>query len=289
MLTAGGPIDLPAPEQHRCAVLGFPIEHSLSPVLHNAAYRALGLTDWSYDRFPVDRGQLAEFVAGCGPDWRGFSMTMPLKDEALAVGEVTPEARLTAAANTLIFDRGRIVVHNTDIEGFWRPLAAHFGVSTPEAVPIESAVILGGGATSRSAFYALTLMGVEDITVSARTRSKIETWTPMFEATGVRPEIVDYGALPDSDLLISTVTRGAADAVAEIAAGTQEILFEALYDPWPTELARAGLAKERKVFSGLDMLVGQAVAQVELMTGRSVAAETMMSAGREALRSRAEL
>ncbi|MDO5681566.1 MAG: shikimate dehydrogenase [Propionibacteriaceae bacterium] len=285
MLSLVGP---PGPEQTRCAVLGFPIEHSLSPVLHAAAYAELGLTDWSYDRYLVDRGELAEFVGSCGPNWRGFSMTMPLKDEALDVGEVSPEARLTGAANTLIFDRDRIVVHNTDIEGFWRPLVAHFQVGTPAEVPIESAVILGGGATARSAFYALTLMGVEQIVVAARTKAKVDAWAPMFDATGVTPEVVDFDEFPAADLLISTVTKGAADGVAERAAQSQEIVFDAIYDGWPTVLARAAAAADRVVFSGLDMLVGQALAQVELMTGRTVAPDPMMAAGLAAIAERAD-
>lgn len=283
MLSLVGP---PAAEQKRCAVLGFPVGHSLSPVLHGVAYAHLGLTDWRYDRFAVDAGELAEFVGSCGPNWRGLSMTMPLKDEALALGQVTAEARLTGAANTLIFDADGIVVHNTDIEGFWRPLVEHFGVGTPAAVPVESAVILGGGATARSAFYALTLMGVEQITVSARTKSKVEAWTPLFQGTGITPDIVDYGLLPEADLLISTVTQGAADALAPTAAATQGIVFDAIYDPWPTELGRAAEQAGRTVFSGLDMLVGQALAQIELMTGRTITADILMTAGRAALTAR---
>lgn len=303
----------PAADQNRCAVLGFPIEHSLSPVLHNAAYAALGLTDWHYERFAVDRGELAEFLSSRGDRWRGFSMTMPLKDEALELGDVTPEAALTGAANTLIVDGDRIVIHNTDIEGFWRPLQGFLagagdlmrsrhqvakaadpglpaaGARTPGPRSIASAVVLGGGATARSAFYALTVLGVREITVSARTRSKVEAWAPIFDATGVTPQIVDFGVLPESDLLISTVTTGAADPVAQAAACTQGIIFDAIYDPWPSELARAGLAHGRTVFSGLDMLVGQALAQVELMTGRPAPMDVMMSAGRAALRTRGSL
>jgi shikimate dehydrogenase len=270
-------------------VLGQPISHSLSPLLHRTAYAELGLTDWSYDRFEVGRGELAGVVAGCDETWRGLSLTMPLKDEALALGRLTPTAELTRAANTLIFAESGIELHNTDVEGFWRPLVTHFGVSDPALVPIESAVILGGGATARSAFVALVTMGVRRITVSARTAAKVMAWGPMFEATGVTPEVVPYGALVESDLLISAVTAGAADELAESVADTQPIVFDALYDPWPTELARVAADRGRLVFSGLDMLAGQAVGQVALMTGRTVAADVLLSAGREALRQRGVL
>lgn len=267
-------------------MLGSPIEHSLSPVLHRAAYAHLGLTDWTYDRLKVGQGELAAFAGECDETWRGFSITMPLKEEALALGRVSPTAELTQAANTLIFDDDGIALHNTDVEGFWRPLVAHFGVSIPEQVPIERAVILGGGATARSAFLALTTMGVRAVTVCARTRSKIDDWAPMFEATGTFPEVTDFDRFPVSELLISTVTKGAADDLADRIALTQDLMFDALYDPWPTELAYAAQAQGRTVFSGLDLLAHQAVGQVEMMTGRTVPVDVLLSAGWEALRAR---
>lgn len=279
----------PRAGQTRCAVLGSPVRHSLSPALHTAAYAALGLTDWRYDCFEVTRGELAEFVSTCGPKWRGLSLTMPLKDEALELGEVSAAARLTGAGNTLVFTDAGNVVHNTDIEGFWRPLVAHFGVHNPGEVPVESAVILGGGATARSAFAALATMGVGAVTVCARTRAKVEAWAPLFDATGLTPAIVAFDDIPESDLLIATVTKGAADPVAERATAASRIVFDAIYDPWPTDLGRIAHVAGRTVFSGLDLLVGQAVAQVELMTGRSVDAEVLMSAGRAALRTRGRL
>ena len=88
----------------RCAVLGSPISHSVSPALHQAAYAELGLTGWTYDRFEVTEGELADFVAGCAGNWRGLSLTMPLKSAALELGEVDPLARFAGSANTLIFD-----------------------------------------------------------------------------------------------------------------------------------------------------------------------------------------
>lgn len=279
----------PGPAQHRCAVLGQPIAHSLSPVLHSAAYAELGLTGWSYDRFEVGRGGLAEFVAGCDESWRGLSLTMPLKDEALALGECSEAAQLTQAANTLIFGDTGITVHNTDIEGFWRPLATHFQVADPADVPIESAVILGGGATARSAFLALATMGVRRVTVSARTAAKVEAWAPMFDSTGITPEIVGFGDIPESDLLIATVTAGVADPYADRIAESQTIIFDAIYDPWPTVAAQTAQECGRVIFSGLDMLAGQAVGQIALMTGREVAAEVLLSAGREALQERGVL
>lgn len=267
-------------------MLGSPIEHSLSPALHRAAYAHLGLTDWTYARVEVGRGQLAAFARECDETWRGFSITMPLKEEACALGTASPTVELTQAANTLIVDDDGIALHNTDVEGFWRPLVAHFGVNAPEQVPIERAVILGGGATARSAFLALTTMGVREITVCARTRSKVADWAPMFEATGVFPEVTDFDRFPMSELLISTVTTGAADDLADRIALTQGMVFDALYDPWPTELAYAAEAQKRTVLSGLDLLAHQAVRQIELMTGCTVAADILLSAGWEALRAR---
>lgn len=255
-------------------------------MLHRAAYRALGLTEWSYDRVEVSKGQLADFVAGCDPTWRGLSLTMPLKDEALALGRSDRTVELTRAANTLIFSADGIELHNTDVEGFWRPLAAHFRVADALEVPIQSAVILGGGATARSAFLALATMGVRRVTVSARTAAKVVDWEPMIAATGIKPEVVPYGDLMGSDLLISTVPAGAADHLADRVAATQSILFDVVYDPWPTILGRVAAEGGRTVFSGLDLLVGQAIGQIGLMTGCRVDPSVLLSAGREALRHR---
>jgi shikimate dehydrogenase len=149
------PDDTAAPPSDgwRCAVLGSPISHSLSPALHRAAYAELGLTGWTYDRFEVTEGELADFVTGCTGNWRGLSLTMPLKSAALELGEVDPLARFAGSANTLIFDGLRRLLYNTDIGGLvW-------AVQQVRAARLLQVTILGSGATARSSVLSAAHLG----------------------------------------------------------------------------------------------------------------------------------
>ena len=140
----------------RCGVLGDPIEHSLSPVLHLAGYEALGL-DWTYAAHRVASGGLPAFLAGLEDDWRGLSLTMPLKREVVGlVDELSERARLAGAANTVVLDDGRLVGDNTDIPG------AIAAIRERTSAPLATAVILGGGATATSIGLALADLGVRD-------------------------------------------------------------------------------------------------------------------------------
>lgn len=266
----------PAPGGRRCAVLGSPIAHSLSPALHRAAYAHLGL-DWHYERYQVEAAELAGFVAGCGPEWRGLTLTMPLKEAALELGEIDEVARLAAAGNTLIFEAGgRRAIHNTDVGGLVSALLAA-GVGQP-----ARAVILGAGATARSALVSLARLGVPEVTVVARTPARAALLRPLAAALAVSLTVRPWDApAAASDLLISTVP---ADAVpAEEWAAVSGAVFDVIYHPWPTPLAQAATRRGRVVLSGLDLLVQQAVLQIELMTGSPVPAAVLYQAGRAAL------
>lgn len=261
----------------RCAVLGFPIAHSLSPALHQAAYAHLGL-DWTYDRHPVVADELADFVAGCGPDWRGLSLTMPLKEAALALGEVDEVAELAGGANTLLFEPdGRRRIANTDVGGLVNALTAA-GISP------QGATILGAGATARSTLLSLARLGVDGVTVVARTPSKATALAPLAESLGVRLSIQPWAEpVRASDLLVSTVNAGAADGRADELAAAAGAVFDVIYHPWPTVLAQAAASRERVVLNGLDLLVHQAVLQIELMTGSTVPPAVLYHAGHTAL------
>lgn len=259
-----------------CAVLGSPIAHSLSPVLHRAAYRALGL-DWRYERHEVDEAGLAGFVAGRTPEWRGLSLTMPLKFVAMRLGEPDEVALRVGAANTLLLD-DPVTVHNTDVPGLTAAVRS-CGVPT-----VEHAVVLGSGATARSALASLGLLGCRTVTVLARSRDRSEALRPLADQCGMTLRVAEWGTtVPDSELLVSAVTAGAADPIAAPAAASAPVVFDVLYDPWPTPLARAAVRAGAIVLNGLDLLAHQAVGQVELMTGHTVAADVLLSAGREAL------
>lgn len=266
-----------------CAVLGSPIAHSLSPALHRAAYEHLGL-DWTYERHQVEADELAGFVAGCGPDWRGLSMTMPLKEAALAIGEVDELARLAGASNTLVFgdslaggDRAPRLF-NTDVGGLVDALTAG-GVADA-----QRATVLGSGATARSTLVSLARLGVGEVTVVARTPAKAAVLVPLAETLGVRLRLQPWDEpVAVTDLLVSTVNAGAADDRAEELAEMSAAVFDVIYHPWPTPLAQAAVARDRVVLNGLDLLVRQAVGQIELMTEQSVPAAVLYRAGHAAL------
>ncbi|RCK71147.1 shikimate dehydrogenase [Desertihabitans brevis] len=264
-----------------CAVLGDPIEHSLSPLLHQTAYRSLGL-GWEYQRHRVDAAGLPAFVAGLDGRWRGLSLTMPLKEAALALGEPDETVLAVGAANTLLLDEPRRV-RNTDVGGLRRALGSA-GVET-----VGTALVLGTGATARSAVAALLGMGAARITVLARRPERAEPLVAMAAGSAgeveVRPwaEAVAAGSLDPVDVAVSTVVAGAADALAPLVAGAAPVVFDVIYDPWPTVLAETAARTGATVVDGLDLLVHQAVLQVELMTGRTVDPGLLLSAGREAV------
>ena len=264
----------------RCAVLGSPIAHSLSPALHRAAYAELGL-DWSYDRVELAEDGLVRFVAGCDATWRGLSLTMPLKVAALQLGRVDPLAAQVGAANTLVFDDdGTPSLHNTDVPGLVWALG-QVGVTA-----VERATLLGAGATARSTVVSLSRLGAREVVVLARTPARALPLVELGASLGLTVAVLGWNApIPRADVLLNTAVAGAADDLAEAAAASAPVVFDALYDPWPTRLAVAAEAAGCRVVNGLDLLVGQALVQIELMTGRSVPAATLMAAGRAALAS----
>jgi shikimate dehydrogenase len=254
----------------RCAVLGSPIAHSLSPVLHRAAYAHLGL-DWAYDAREVREDELADFIAGLDDSWAGLSLTMPLKRAVVPLlDEMSDRARQARAANTVVFEdageQRRLVGHNTDIPGAAAALRErHDG-------PVDRAVVLGGGATAASVLLALADMGCREAVLLVRDPART---TETLEAVGRHPtpptvEAAVLGsAVPSADVLVSTVPASAQTALTHLAAEAR-VVFDVVYDPWPTPLAVAAADRFVPVVSGHDLLVHQAVLQVELMTGRTV-------------------
>lgn len=267
------------------AVLGSPIGHSLSPVLHRAAYDALGLTQWRYAAHEVDEEAFLPFVAGLDETWRGLSLTMPLKEVAFEVAaDVSPMALATGAVNTLVRRAtGEWDAHNTDVHGIVAALAG------PAAA--ASATVLGSGATARSAIAALARLGVRHVRLAVRAEARPATLR-MAADLGVEVEQVPLahwaeatGTGDDAALVVSTLPTGAGSAAAEVLAGRRlhGTLLEVVYADWPTPLARAAAAAGLDVVSGLDMLVHQAGEQVRLMTGRDAPLDAMFAAAHEAV------
>ena len=256
----------------RCAVLGSPIAHSLSPALHRAAYGYLGL-NWTYDRIQVDEQGLRPFVCGLDASWRGLSLTMPLKVAVLELGEVDQLATLTGAGNTLILEGGSRRVYNTDVAGLTGAVGhvAH--------APLRRVTILGAGATANAALVAATELGGQQLTVVARTPSRAEPLRALARNLGVKLDVRPWSRqIPEADLVISTVVSGAADSIADAVADSAPLIVDVIYDPWPTVLATTAQRAGCTVVSGRDLLVGQAQLQIELMTGRSVPAEVLYAA-----------
>ncbi|MFG2991933.1 shikimate dehydrogenase [Streptomyces sp. NPDC048257] len=269
----------------RAAVLGSPIEHSLSPVLHRAAYRELGLDDWSYDRFEIDEAALPGFVAGLGPEWAGLSLTMPLKRAIIPLLDgISDTAASVEAVNTVVLTAdGRRLGDNTDIPGIVAALHER-GI---EKVP--SAAILGAGATASSALAALSRICTGEVTAYVRSRVRADEMRQWGERLGVAVRTADWseaaGALA-APLVIATTPAGTTDALAASVPEGAGTLFDVLYDPWPTALAASWSRQGGTVIGGLDLLVHQAVLQVEQMTGRPNAPLAVMrQAGLAALSS----
>ena len=272
----------------RAAVLGSPISHSLSPVLHRAAYAELDLP-WSYESHEVDEAGLAGFLDGLDEQWAGLSLTMPLKRAVLPLlDHVTPRARLVGAANTVVLSRGRRLGTNTDVPGLVAALHER-GVTRA-----DRALVLGGGATAASALAALADLGVEEPVVVVRRQNAVEDLRRVAQRLGQRLQVRRWDeaasllrASGAGDLLVSTVPGTAADGLAEAVPERPGVLFDVVYDPWPTALAAAWGSAGGTVLGGLDLLVHQAVGQVVLMTGRDVdsarLAAVMRAAGEGAL------
>ncbi|MET7694754.1 shikimate dehydrogenase [Streptomyces sp. NPDC005483] len=275
-----------AGEARRAAVLGKPIAHSLSPVLHRAAYEELGLTGWSYDRFELDEAALPGFVEQLGPEWAGLSVTMPLKRAVIPLLDgISETAASVEAVNTVVFtEDGRRLGDNTDIPGMVAALRER-GIEQ-----VDSAAILGAGATASSALAALARICTGEVVAYVRSEARAAEMRQWGERLDVEVRTVDWANAAEAlsaPLVIATTPAGATDALAHAVPERPAALFDVLYDPWPTELAARWSMTGGAVVSGLDLLVHQAVLQVEQMTGRGPApVEAMRKAGEHALAAR---
>lgn len=269
--------------QRRCAVLGSPIEHSLSPALHRAAYAELGL-DWSYEAIEMDSAGLEAFISGLGASWRGLSLTMPLKRAVLPLTDsLDPWAEVSGAANTIVLDGSRRLGHNTDVPGAVAALTErHDG-------PFATAVVLGGGATAASLLLALSELGCREARLLVRDPERAAATLAAVVRHGRGPT-VQVGRLTDgvgtADVLASTIPAAAQTPGLVAGAATSGVVFEVLYDPWPTPLAVAAVQAGRPLVGGLDLLVHQAALQVRLMTGLEAPLGSMRAAGERELAER---
>jgi shikimate dehydrogenase len=271
------------------AVLGSPIAHSLSPVLHRAAYAKLGLTGWSYRAVECGPDALPEQLRALeADDLAGVSLTMPLKRSVVPLlATVERTAAELGVVNTVLFGgvAGQWWGTNTDVHGIVASLRGA-GIS-PRAE--DPAWIIGAGATAASAIAALAELGVRTAVVVARRPGAAEPLVGVGAGLGVAIEIRDWPPLPgclDSPLVISTAPAGATDELAVGLGRPTGVLLDVVYAPWPTPLAAAWERAGGRVVGGLELLVEQAAEQVRLMTGKVPPVEEMRTAGRAALATR---
>ncbi|MEV5642821.1 shikimate dehydrogenase [Streptomyces flaveolus] len=270
----------------RAAVLGSPIAHSLSPVLHRTAYAELGLEGWTYDRFDVDEEALSGFFDKLGREWAGLSLTMPLKRAVIPLLDgISETAASVDAVNTVVFtEDGRRTGDNTDIPGMVAALREH-GIER-----VDTAAVLGAGATASSALAALARVCTGEVTVYVRSEARAAEMRGWAERLDVDVRIADWAHAEQAlhaPLVVATTPAGTTDALAAAVPEMPGTLFDVLYDPWPTALAARWSAYGGAVVSGLDLLLHQAVLQVEQMTGRAPAPlAAMRKAGEHALAER---
>jgi shikimate dehydrogenase len=256
----------------KAAVVGSPVDHSLSPAIWRAAYDALGLDGWTYDAIDTDDAGLARLLGD--PGWAGLSVTMPLKHAAARLVDRTV-GRTAGAVNTVVFTGDGTEGHNTDVDG----ILAGLHEVAPDGV--GHLVVLGAGGTAAAALLAAPLAHAERVTIVARNAAPAKelrertggsaTFAPWTQAR----EVVD-----SADVVVNTTPRRAADELAAGWAGAP--LVEVLYDPWPTPLAQAAEAGGHKVAGGLFVLVHQALRQIELVTGCRPDAAPLLAAGERA-------
>lgn len=270
----------------QAAVLGSPIAHSLSPVLHRAAYAELGL-DWQYSAIEVDEESLADFWASRDDSWVGLSLTMPLKVAVMGLlDEITPLAGLIGAVNTVVLRAGRSVGYNTDVPGMVRAL----DWAEPARGQVNTVSIIGAGATSRSALGAIVDRHGErpTITVYARRREQAVDLLPLADDLRLSLTVADWVDIDrawGADLVVSTMPGTAEPPL--VVPERPGLLMDVAYDPWPTTLTTRWRQAGGAVATGADLLLGQAIDQVHLMTGREAPVEVMRTALLAALDERA--
>ena len=267
------------------AVIGSPIEHSLSPVIHRAAWAQIGIDGWEYRRLEQDADSLPRFIGGLGGDCAGLSVTMPCKQAVMPLLDaIDPLASAVGAVNKVVPSSGILAGFNTDVTGI--ASAIRRACSQADRVLPTSAVVLGARATASSALAALGELGIVTSTVAARRFGGPGSVVAASSRLGVSIDQVLWTdrdavlrAVSGADLVISTLPAGVADPLAEhMTVREGQILLDVIYSPRETALRSAFERNGGIVAEGTDMLIFQAAAQVQLMTGRAPKTDVMRGA-----------
>lgn len=275
----------------RFAVLGRPVEHSLSPAMHRTAYAELGLAEHTYEAIDVGEEGLAELLDGLDRSWRGLSLTMPLKRRAVGLVDSLDEwARAAGAVNTVLLTGRRRLGFNTDVPGAMAALLERVHD------PVDEVVVLGGGATATSVLLAAVELGCSRATLLVREPARAEETAAQVRAHRRSPR-VEVARLDEArsgasggpvraDLVVSTVPAAAQTPALLASLERVPALFDAVYDPWPTPLMRWAESAGRPCVTGIDLLAQQAVLQLDVMVGRTVSADLLRGAALRELKRR---
>jgi shikimate dehydrogenase len=269
----------------RAAVIGRPVSHSLSPLLHRAAYDALGLSGWTYDALDLGAADLPVLLAGLGEEWRGFSVTMPCKRAAAEAADTVGRLpALLQAANTLVRRGTGWHAENTDVGGVGMALQVG-GVEQ-----VDEAAILGAGGTAAAAAVALASLGARHVEVVVREPARAGDLVRVLRTLDVEVTVrrlgdaaatgrhAAGGAGVRAPVVVSTVPVGGQGAVAALPWAAGQTVLDVLYAPWPTALAEHVTRAGGTVIGGAEVLFWQATEQVELMTGQPAPVAAMRAA-----------
>lgn len=268
--------------RYRVGVVGWPVDHSLSPVMHNAAFAALGLADWHYDKFPVPPDVLRLSLRELRDHhYVGVNVTVPHKEAAVFICKPDPLAQRVGAVNTIDFRTNGGT--NTDVGGFMDDLAAH-------DIPVigQRVIVLGAGGAARAAVYGLAQAGARVIVVN-RTPERAHT---LVKELFVEAEVLTLAdaARTDARLIINTTSAGMGTQAAEtpwpddVPLPIGVIVYDMVYRPAHTVLMKQVQASGGRAFNGLGMLVRQGAAAFTLWTGQPAPLDVMFDAVNEALK-----
>lgn len=273
------------------ALIGDPVAHSLSPALHNAAFRATGL-NWVYVALAVRADQVADALRGAAAlGLAGFNVTVPHKQSVAGlVDELRGAAARAGAVNTVVFEGGRSVGYNTDIDGFRQALHA----ARPEGVAGERVLLLGAGGAARAAALALADEPVAALTVADRTPERarevatlVAHASPAVSVSSVALKDLDAEQVRRARLVVNATVlgmtgKGKVPAVLADNVGVDQIVYDVVYGSRPTELIQAARVRGALTVDGVEMLVWQAAIAFELWTGVQAPVQAM----RDAIRAR---
>lgn len=270
-------------------VIGWPVDHSLSPAIHNAAFASSGL-DWAYVPLPVAPSELAAALGGLSAlGFAGANVTMPHKTEsAELITALSEDARLLRAVNTIVVRGDELEGHNTDVAGFERFLTRDAGFDPAG----RTALVFGAGGAARACALALARAGLGRLTVAARDRGRAAPLVSLVETAGVPVDLVDLAGVEglERHLVVNATPVGAGDRepvhpVLPVL-GPGVLVVDLLYDPPITELQRRTREAGGIAFGGLGHLLEQAAVSFELWTGVPAPLEVMSAAAIAALTDR---